>query len=254
MTDEAADSLVEYGANASYGSSSTPDSSLVTSHSVSLSGLSAGTLYHFRVDSGNADGQISDSGDNTFTTAAVFSGGGGGGSYSGGGAVQISPISTSTPTSTTTPALFSSSTPALGLLMADTLSLPFSSGSLVNDRGTIYYISKDVKIPFTSMKAFLGLGYSLKHVVLGDTGAYTRAASFLLSSPTQEHPWNSFLNYGRTIYYFDQQGFIPVPSMAIFLSNGGDLTKVVPLSKTEKSIIKTMLLPIMQFKDPRVER
>ena len=69
-TDEASDSQVEYGTTTAYGSSTPVDSTLVTSHSVTLSGLQASTLYHFRVKSKDAAGNEATSGDFTFTTAA----------------------------------------------------------------------------------------------------------------------------------------------------------------------------------------
>lgn len=52
-TDEPSDSRVEYGLDASYGSSAT-DSNLVTSHSVTLTSLTADTAYHFRAGSSDA--------------------------------------------------------------------------------------------------------------------------------------------------------------------------------------------------------
>jgi hypothetical protein len=70
-TNIVANSQVDYGTTASYGQSTPLNSSLVTSHSVSLSGLSASTLYHYRVKSTNAANLQATSGDFTFTTAAV---------------------------------------------------------------------------------------------------------------------------------------------------------------------------------------
>jgi hypothetical protein len=70
-TDKASNSLVEYGATAAYGNSSPLDSSTVTSHAVTLSGLSAGIQYHFRVKSLDAAGSASVSGDSSFTTASA---------------------------------------------------------------------------------------------------------------------------------------------------------------------------------------
>ena len=67
-TNQAASSQVEYGLTTSYGSSTTLDPSSVTSHSQGLSGLTAGTLYHYRVISGNGNGTTT-SGDYTFTTS-----------------------------------------------------------------------------------------------------------------------------------------------------------------------------------------
>jgi YD repeat-containing protein len=69
-TDELSDSQVEYGATTAYGSSSALNSSLVTSHSVTLSGLTAGTLYHYRVKSRDAANNMATSGDFTFTTTS----------------------------------------------------------------------------------------------------------------------------------------------------------------------------------------
>jgi hypothetical protein len=68
-TDVPATSQVDYGTTAAYGSSTTLDSTLVTSHSQALGGLAPGTLYHFRVRSGAAGTATAVSGDSTFTTA-----------------------------------------------------------------------------------------------------------------------------------------------------------------------------------------
>jgi chitodextrinase len=67
-TDEASDSQVEYGPTTAYGQTTTLNPSLVTSHSVGLSGLSASTLYHYRVMSRDAAGNLAVSADQTFTT------------------------------------------------------------------------------------------------------------------------------------------------------------------------------------------
>jgi len=66
-TDTASDTTVQYGLTTSYGSSA-GSSGLVTSHSQGLSGLSASTQYHYRVQSKDGFGQVSVSGDLTFTT------------------------------------------------------------------------------------------------------------------------------------------------------------------------------------------
>jgi hypothetical protein len=67
-TDVASTSQVEYGTSTSYGNLTTLDASLVTSHSVALSGLATNTLYHYRVHSKNAGGTESISGDSAFQT------------------------------------------------------------------------------------------------------------------------------------------------------------------------------------------
>jgi len=67
-TDEAANSLVEYGTSTAYGLSSVLNSSPLTNHSAVLSGLAASTLYHYRVKSTDASGNTGISGDNTLTS------------------------------------------------------------------------------------------------------------------------------------------------------------------------------------------
>ncbi len=47
------------------------DATLVTGHAVAVSGLSADTLYHYRVHGTDAFGNATVSGDFTFTTAAL---------------------------------------------------------------------------------------------------------------------------------------------------------------------------------------
>ena len=70
-TDQASSSLVNYGTTASYGSSSTPNTNLVTSHSVTLTGLTPGTTYYFDVVSANSSNVSSTSTSYSFTTTAA---------------------------------------------------------------------------------------------------------------------------------------------------------------------------------------
>ena len=67
-TDEPATSQVEYGLTIGYGTITTLDESLVTTHSVGLSGLDADTIYHFRVKSKDVLDNERVSEDYTFTT------------------------------------------------------------------------------------------------------------------------------------------------------------------------------------------
>jgi hypothetical protein len=59
---------VDYGLTTAYGSSSPLTTTAVTAHTVAMSGLSGGTVYHFRVKSRDAAGNLATSGDFTFTT------------------------------------------------------------------------------------------------------------------------------------------------------------------------------------------
>jgi hypothetical protein len=69
-TNRAATSQVEYGTTTTYGSLTSLDSALVTGHSQVLSGLTASTLYHYRVRSIDAQGNPAVSGDASFTTTS----------------------------------------------------------------------------------------------------------------------------------------------------------------------------------------
>jgi hypothetical protein len=68
VTDEFSDSQVEYGETDTYGSQSSLDPTLVVNHSVTLNGLLAGTLYHYRVLSRDRAGNLAASQDFTFLT------------------------------------------------------------------------------------------------------------------------------------------------------------------------------------------
>ena len=70
-TDEPSTSVISYGETTTYGSTDTSDAILVTDHSVTLSGLTAATDYHFEIVSSDASTNISTTLDQTFTTAAT---------------------------------------------------------------------------------------------------------------------------------------------------------------------------------------
>jgi hypothetical protein len=70
-TNEASDTQVEYGTSTAYGAMTSLNGSMLTSHGVTLSALTAGTLYHYRVRSRDAAGNLSVSGDLTFTTTTI---------------------------------------------------------------------------------------------------------------------------------------------------------------------------------------
>lgn len=67
----ASNSQVDYGNNTNYNQSSGLNSSMVTAHLITITGLSANTTYHFRIKSQDASGNLITSGDQTFTTTAL---------------------------------------------------------------------------------------------------------------------------------------------------------------------------------------
>gem|GEM_PF-3847090 len=84
ITDEAANSTVNYGATDALGSIK-ENSTLATSHNITLSSLSSATTYFYNITSCDASGNCNTTGARNFTTSAPQNqGGGGGGGGSGG--------------------------------------------------------------------------------------------------------------------------------------------------------------------------
>lgn len=79
-----ANSMVEYGPTISYGSVRS-DPASVTNHTLTLDGLSPGTIYHYRIVSVDLFGNRFTSADMQFTTTGNPPGPGGGGTGGGGG-------------------------------------------------------------------------------------------------------------------------------------------------------------------------
>ena len=69
QTNNAASSRVDYGTTAAYGSAVT-SASLVSTHSLTVSGLSPSTTYHYKVTSVDGASQTASSADGIFTTSA----------------------------------------------------------------------------------------------------------------------------------------------------------------------------------------
>jgi len=70
-TDKPATSQVSFGITNAYGSTTTLEQNLTTSHSATLSGLTPSTTYHFKVASQDGNGNKATSQDQTFTTRST---------------------------------------------------------------------------------------------------------------------------------------------------------------------------------------
>ncbi len=71
VTNVPANSAVDYGTTASYGSSTTVDAAMVTSHAVTAYGLAPNTTYYFQVNSTDSTGYYRMSGGHTFKTSGA---------------------------------------------------------------------------------------------------------------------------------------------------------------------------------------
>ncbi len=67
-TNVPANSVVDYGTTTSYGTRTPVDSTMVTSHQVTLSGLAAGTIYYYQVSSTDTKNNSANRGGNPFKT------------------------------------------------------------------------------------------------------------------------------------------------------------------------------------------
>lgn len=70
-TDEPADTQIEYGTSSAYGIASALQSATTTAHTVSLTGLTASTTYHFIAKSRDAAGNLATSTDQVFYTLSL---------------------------------------------------------------------------------------------------------------------------------------------------------------------------------------
>ena len=130
---------------------------------------------------------------------------------------------------------------------------PYPSGSLINDNGTIYFISGHSKIPFTNWEAFVGLGYLLKNVVEGDLTSYTLATNYFITTANAAHPWGSWVIHLGTVYYSSQEGLIGVPSSEVFTSNGGNWNLLVKANSYDVAALNANPnLPTLKVNDSRV--
>jgi len=140
-----------------------------------------------------------------------------------------------------------------GKVLGDSMSYSYPSGSLVNDDGTIYFISGTTKIPFTNWQAFVGLGYTLRNVVNGDLQNYTPTQTYVISTANAPHPWGSWLLYNGTVYNSTQNGMIGVPSNDVFINNGGNWNYVVKANKYDINGLNfNATVPVLDYNDVRV--
>lgn len=120
--------------------------------------------------------------------------------------------------------------------------VPPQDGSLINDHGTIYAISKGQRVGFTNASAFLGLGYSFSNAISGDTSFLATLKPIATSSQT--HPFDTLVNQSGTIYLLTSHGKIGIPNLTSFNSWGYKQSSIVPANQYDLAIAPTnVLLP-----------
>jgi alpha-L-arabinofuranosidase len=144
-TDQATTSQVQYGTSGSYGLAAAPGTSLVTAHSMTLTGLYPGTTYDFEVISANSAGTSSQSANYTFITQAA-SGNAPTVSYLASWGVTGSGITISWSTDlAASTAVGYGTTPALGSMAIGDATLTNSHGMTLTglNPGTTYYFAAE---------------------------------------------------------------------------------------------------------------
>lgn len=120
-TNEVAQGQVNYGLSESYGSATPEATDFTTEHSFAISGLAANTVYHYQATAQDEAGNVSNTLDETFTTAPAPA-------EEPAPVAQepASPASTSTTTSTTTPTTTATTSP-LAISQVETASISTST-------------------------------------------------------------------------------------------------------------------------------
>lgn len=257
-TDVPSDSYISYvGADDSEAQLASDDT-LVTNHQVTLTGLKANTVYSFAVNSADAQGDNAAQNGIDFTTLSV----GGGTPTPTPTPVPVptptpAPVPTPTPTPTTSPDQGGGLTVPTGLqYQPPVVIVPvYPTATLARENGTIYFLmGKDgVKIPFTTMDAFAGLGYKLSDVQDLDLSAFRLPVTYFLENSVQQHPWGSIVEKGGVLYYSHISGMIPIPSMDVFTANGFTSTMIVHMNSADEEVLQNY--PVMyplEINDDRI--
>jgi hypothetical protein len=229
-TDQATSSLVNYGTTMGYGASSTLNSTLTTSHSVTLTGLAPGITYDFDVVSANSAGTSSTSANGTFTTSA-----GSGGTplkivYVASWSITTSgaTIGWSTEVNSTTQVSYGP-TPALGITTPLQTTLTNSHGVTLTglNSGTTYYYVVQSTAPNGSsgtspVYSFTTYGVAEPQISAVAVGGITGTSATI--TWTTDQPSTALVSYGTTTGY----GSYSALNSALSTSHSVTLTGLTP--------------------------
>ena len=144
-TNEASLTWLLYGTTSAYGSEK-KTTAYATAHSVTFTGLTSGTTYHYQVKSKDATGNVSSYTDKTFTTTGT----------------QTTPT---TPTTPTTEIKAGTATPTTGTAVKVSCALEKGGAYKIANSPAVYYITSDcAKRPFSKSNVFFTYFDSWKDV------------------------------------------------------------------------------------------
>ncbi len=248
-TNEASLSWIVYGLTTAYGSEQ-KTTAYATSHSLTLTGLSIGTTYHYQVKSKDSTGNIGSYTDKTFTTSGT-------------------PTTPTIPTTPTTPTVTTGALAPASATNTTGYTLMKAIGS--ND---VWVIQNGLKLPVRSIDVFTSSGYGLATVKTVSANALkaVEAASLI---KTNENPdvyrlennfrrklasieifndyklnWNKIsvisrsvmdsfsyapiYKHGFDLYWRDASNILhKFPTMTIFTAKGYNIRDLVPVNDFE---------------------
>jgi hypothetical protein len=242
ITDQATTSQVNYGTSAAYGSASTLNSTLSTSHSVTLTGLTPGTTYDFDVVSANSAGTSSTSANATFATSAAS----GGGTplkilYVASWSITTSgaTIGWSTEVNSTTQVLYGT-TPSFGLTSPLQTSLTNSHGVTLSglNPGTTYYYAVQSTAPngssgTSSVYSFTTYGVAEPQISAVAVSGITGTSATI--TWTTDQPSTALVNYGTTTGY----GAYSTLNSTLSTSQSVTLTGLAPGTTYDFDVVST---------------
>ena len=265
-TDEPSDTQIDYGLTTGYGSQTPLRSFFVTDHSETIGGLSAGTVYNYRVRSRDASGNLSISANRTITTPPdsspppppAFS--------------QTHPSGTLTLQSNGTIYLIRSGQrlgfrdpneykshgyrfdQAVSSSSGDNTlpegrvikALPGTLALDTADGRTIYMIGQnDTKRGFVSSAVFFDLGYRFEQAIPINLSDYPTGAP--IDSDAPAHPEGTLIvDATGTVWWVlsgQRQGF---ESAEVFRTYGWDFARVVPANGSDQALPEG---PLVKFRD-----
>lgn len=110
---------------------------------------------------------------------------------------------------------------------------PWGDGVLFDDSGTIYEVSGGQKHPFTSAAAFLGQGFQFRMAVNGNLSSLPLGSA--ISNPSAAHLPGTFISAAGEILQATSAAASAYPSAAVFASNGGAFSDVVPANAADEA-------------------
>jgi hypothetical protein len=216
-TDQPSNSQVKYGTTTAYGSSTTLDTALVTTHSETITGLAAGTAYDFDVTSTTAESLSTTSPNSTFTTPASTATPPNVGYVVAWGINNSSAVVTwSTDVAATTQLAYGTTT-SLGMLSPLQTTMAASHGVTLTGliSGTTYYfvaqsIGADGATGYSTVMNFTTTGTApagppvISSVLVGNITNTSATITWTTSQPA-----SSQVNYGTTTSYGSQSALTP---------------------------------------------